>query len=110
MTNDETKALLESATVGLPYEFRIKAMFGGLLLYANAKPLAVWANGKLGIKLDLFLLDHYKSLGAVFFAFSPKDVSKQYLEVPASRLSDPQALREWLEEGADYVTRKHKTK
>ena len=110
MDNASAKALLEGAVAGLPYEFRIKAMFGGLLLYANAKPLAVWANGKLGIKLDPFLIEPYAAKGAVFFAFSPKDVSRQYYELPQALWADRNEVRAWLEDGAHYVTAKKRSK
>ncbi len=89
-----------AAPPDLPTSFR--PMFGGIMGYAEGKPFASLSN--IGLALKLSGADHAELLGhqgAAALRYQPdKPASKSYVVVPATMLSDPDALRSWIARSA----------
>ena len=80
-------------------ELRFKAMFGGIMAYAEEKPFASLSDVGLAFKLEraedrdaLLALPGAKALQ--YDATQP--VSKTYVVVPEGMLGDKEALRAWV--------------
>ncbi len=92
------QAVLEAAAPP-DLELRFKAMFGGIIAYAEEKPFASLSDVGLAFKLEraddraaLLAVDGAKALQ--YEASQP--VSKTYVVVPQGMLGDKDALREWV--------------
>ena len=99
MTHDPKalQAVLEAAAPP-DLELRFKAMFGGIMAYAEEKPFASLSDVGLAFKLSgeahaaLLAVDGAKPLQ--YDASQP--VSKTYVLVPNGMLGDKDALRGWV--------------
>lgn len=82
-----------------------KAMFGGLMGYAQGRPFASLSDVGLALKLPPQLQPALLALaGAKRLQYAPDaPVSKQYLVVPPSLLAAPEDLRVWVEHSVRYV-------
>lgn len=96
------KALVEAAAPP-DMDLTFKSMFGGILGYADGKPLLSLSDVGLGIKLggpahaELLALP-----GARPVQYEPdQPPSKSYVCVPDAMLDDREALRDWIVRGAD---------
>ena len=96
-------AVERAAATEIDLSFR--AMFGGIIAYADGRPFASLSNRGLALKLDakdqaaLLELD-----GARRLRYEPGDPpSKTYVLVPDAMLSDDAALRAWSCRSAAYV-------
>jgi TfoX/Sxy family transcriptional regulator of competence genes len=91
------QAILEAAAPP-DLELRFKAMFGGILAYAEEKPFASMFDGGLAFKLTGE--DHAALLavpGAKALRYDPSQpLSKTYVVVPDEMLGDRDALRAWV--------------
>ena len=92
------QAILEAAAPP-DMELRFKAMFGGILGYANEKPFASLSDVGLAFKLEnaadhQALMDMAGAKALQYDASQP--VSKTYVVVPQSMLTDKDALRGWV--------------
>lgn len=107
----ELQAILEAACPpGLELGFR--AMFGGIMGYANGQAFASLSN--VGLALKMSGADH-AALGAVPgvepLRYEPGDPpSKSYLLLPPALLADPASLRPWVELSAAGLKPKSKKK
>jgi TfoX/Sxy family transcriptional regulator of competence genes len=100
MTHDPKalQAVLEAAAPP-DMELRFKAMFGGIMGYAEEKPFASLSDVGLAFKLET-PADHealMKVPGAKALQYdASQPLSKTYVVVPEGMLSDKEALREWV--------------
>jgi len=90
------QAELEAAVPDVPLTFR--PMFGGILAYANGKPMASLSNVGLALKLSA---DDQEALlklkGAKRLQYEPdQPPSKTYIVVPPSLLKDRRRLHDWV--------------
>ncbi len=92
------QAVLEAATPP-DQELRFKAMFGGIMAYAAEKPFASLSDVGLALKLETST-DREALLavaGAKPLQYAPSQpVSKTYVVVPQSMLTDKAELRAWI--------------
>ena len=79
-------------------ELRFKAMFGGILGYADEKPFASLSDVGLAFKLET-LADHQALMdlpGAKALQYdASQPLSKTYVVVPEGMLDDKDVLRTW---------------
>ena len=100
MTHDP-KALQGMLEAAAPpdMELRFKAMFGGIMAYADEKPFASLSDVGLAFKLET-AADHEALMaepGAKALQYDASlPVSKTYVVVPAGMLKDKAALRGWV--------------
>ena len=91
------QAILAAALPDVPLTF--KPMFGGILAYAEGKPLASLSD--VGLALKLNGINHATLLatpGAAPLRYDPAaPTSKTYVLVPETMLQDPAALRSWTQ-------------
>jgi TfoX/Sxy family transcriptional regulator of competence genes len=92
------QAILEAAAPP-DLELRFKAMFGGILGYANEKPFASLSDVGLAFKLEnasdhQALMDIPGAKALQYDASQP--VSKTYVVVPEAMLEDKDTLRAWV--------------
>ncbi len=90
------QAQLEAAVPDLALTFR--PMFGGILAYADGKPLASLSN--VGLALKLSPKDQEELLrvkGAVRLRYDPDaPPSKTYIVVPPSLMKDARRFHDWV--------------
>ena len=83
-------------------DLRFRAMFGGIMAYAEGKPFASLSN--IGLALKLLGEDHAELLGcegARALRYEPdQPASKSYVVVPEAMLSDKAVLRSWIKRSA----------
>jgi len=72
-----------------------RAMFGGHGLYRNGKFFAIIHKGKLYFKTDEKSREAYMEKGMKPFAPNKKQTLKNYYEVPAEVIDDPDRLCRW---------------
>ena len=98
MVSDPKKlqALLETAAPDVALTFR--PMFGGILAYADGKPVASLSDVGLALKLAPAEQDALlKIKGAKRLQYAPgKPPSKTYIVIPPSLLKDRAALHGWV--------------
>jgi len=100
MTHDPKalQAILEAAAPP-DLELRFKAMFGGIMAYAEEKPFASLSDIGLAFKLET-AADHFALMavpGAKALQYdASQPVSKTYVVVPEGMLGDKDALRDWV--------------
>jgi TfoX/Sxy family transcriptional regulator of competence genes len=90
--------VLFSAAAPPDLELRFRPMFGGIMAYANDKPLASLSNVGLAVKAPPALMAEFLSEpGAVPLRYEPDaPVSKSYVVAPPAVLADREALRDWI--------------
>ena len=83
-------------------ELIFKPMFGGVLVYAEGRPLATLSNVGIGLKAPGPLFAEFLAApGAAPFRYEPKaPASKSYVHVPEAMLADRDALRSWIARAA----------
>ena len=90
------RALLVAAVPDIPLTF--KPMFGGILAYADGKPVASLSN--VGLALKLAPVDQealLKSKGAKRLQYEPdQPPSKTYIVVPTPMMKDACRLHDWM--------------
>ena len=74
---------------------RSRRMFGAYGLYQNDDFFAIVDGGKLYFRTDGDSKPEYENRGMKAFAPTPKQVLKNYFEVPVDILEDDALLREW---------------
>ena len=77
-----------------------RAMFGGTGLYYREQFFGIIYDGRLYFKTHAVTLDKYLRHQAAVFAPSPKQVLKNYREVPVEILEDRSQLAIWARESA----------
>ena len=91
------QAVLEAAAPP-DLELRFKAMFGGIMAYANEKPFASLSDVGLAFKLET-AADHAALMavpGAKALQYdASQPISKTYVVVPKGMLTDEAELRAW---------------
>ena len=106
------QAQLEAAVPDVPLTFR--PMFGGILAYADGKPVASLSDVGLALKLtpdDQEAL--LKSKGAKRLQYEPgQPPSKSYIVVPPSLMKDAVALHDWVLKSVECIksSQKHRAK
>ena len=71
-------------------------MFGGYLLYCDAIPFALVADGNVFLKADDVNRPEFEARGlSAFRPYPDKPDVMQYYETPAEVFEDPEALRHW---------------
>lgn len=98
------RPLIEAAAPeGVTLTFR--AMFGGLMVYADGRPLASLSD--IGVGLKLGADDREEILaepGAEMLRYEPDAApSKSYVRLPDTVVNDPERLAEWLARGVRFV-------
>ena len=92
------QAVLEAAAPP-DLELRFKAMFGGIMAYANEKPFASLSDVGLAFKLET-AADHAALMavpGAKALQYdASQPISKTYVVVPKAMLTDETELRAWV--------------
>ncbi len=96
-------AVEQAADPELELDFR--AMFGGIMGYANSRPFASMSNRGLALKLGKHARDRLLALpGARPLRYEPDDPpSKTYTLVPDAMTRDSAALAPWIKESAAFV-------
>jgi len=79
---------------GLP-DVRSRRMFGAYGLYQKDDFFAIVDSGKLYFRTDDVTRPEYERRGMKPFAPTPKQVLKNYFEVPVDVLEDDAFLRDW---------------
>jgi TfoX/Sxy family transcriptional regulator of competence genes len=88
-----------------PPDLSFRAMFGGLMVYAAGRPLAILADVGLGQQIapaeqgDLLAEEGARHLQYE----SGAPISKQYVIVPPAFVTVPERLRPWLTRSLAYV-------
>ncbi len=77
---------------------RCRALFGGTGLYYGEQFFGIIYEGRLYFKTHAATLDKYLRHQAAVFAPSPKQILKNYREVPAEILEDSSQLAIWARE------------
>jgi TfoX/Sxy family transcriptional regulator of competence genes len=101
------RAALEAAALPLdpPPELTFRPMFGGVMVYASGRPLAILADVGLALKLPAAeqgaLLAEEGAKHLQYESGAP--ISKQYVIVPPGFVSEPDLLRPWLARSLAYV-------
>jgi TfoX/Sxy family transcriptional regulator of competence genes len=95
------KSVMEAASPP-DLDLRFRAMFGGILSYANGQPFASLSNVGLALKMSG---DDHTALSALPgvkpLRYEPdQPQSKSYLVLPDDMLSDHVALRSWIARSA----------
>lgn len=72
-----------------------RPMFGAFGLYLDGKFFGIVSDDQLFFKTNEHTRKDYEAFGSKPFAPSPKQVLKNYYEVPSEVLDDPEQLREW---------------
>ncbi len=82
-----------------------RAMFGGLMAYADGRPVASLSNVGIGLKLGGDDRDELLEIpGAEMLRYEPDAApSKSYVRLPDAVVEDPAALGEWLGKGIAFV-------
>lgn len=90
--------ILFAAAAPPDLELRFRPMFGGIMAYANEKPLASLSNVGLALKAPPTLMAEFLAEpGAEPLRYEPGDPpSKSYVLVPPAVLADREALRAWI--------------
>ena len=78
-----------------------KPMFGGFGLYRGSTFFGIVYEERLYLKTDASTRGWYDERGSETFHPTPKQQLKNYLEVPADTLEDPESLSELVEEACD---------
>ena len=100
----DPKALQTIVTAAAPPDLDLvfKAMFGGILAYADGKPMASLSDVGLAFKVSGD--DHAELIaipGAKALQYDPSQpISKTYVVVPEDMLDDKAALRSWIKRTA----------
>ena len=85
--------------------FTFRAMFGGLMVYADGRPLASLSDVGVGLKLGAD--DREEILaesGAEMLRYEPDAApSKSYVRLPDAVVDDPERLSEWVGRGVRFV-------
>ncbi len=93
----QLQSILAAAVPDVPLTF--KPMFGGILAYADGKPLASLSD--VGLALKLTGANHAALLatqGAAALRYEPESpVSKTYVVVPETILQAPAEMRHWTQ-------------
>ena len=96
----DPKSLQATLTEAAPPELDVafRAMFGGIMAYADGKPFASLSNVGLALKLVGSERDAMLALpGAAPLRYEPdQPPSKSYVLVPDALLSAPDQLRPWV--------------
>lgn len=74
---------------------KARPMFDAVGLYLEGKFFAIIHDDQLFFKTNEHTRKGYEHYGSKPFAPSPKQILKNYYEVPAEIIDDPQALQEW---------------
>ena len=96
----DPKALQTIVTAAAPPDLDLvfKAMFGGILAYADGKPMASLSD--VGLAFKVTGADHAELMalsGAKALQYDPgQPVSKTYVVVPDTMLGDKAVLRSWI--------------
>lgn len=77
---------------------RCRTMFGGTGLYCGEQFFGIIYEGRLYFKTHAATLDKYLRHHAAVFAPSPKQVLKNYREIPAEIMEDSSQLTIWARE------------
>lgn len=84
---------------GLP-DLRSKRMFGGHGLYSGEAFFGIVFDGRLYFKVNDATLADYLARGSEVFAPSPKQVLKNYREVPVEILENAESLKLWADKAS----------
>jgi len=79
-------------------ELLFRPMFGGIMAYANGKPLASLSNVGLALKAPPALMAEFLDTpGAAPLRYEPDaPPSKSYVVAPEAMLAERDALRDWI--------------
>lgn len=101
------RASLAEASVGIlePEGLTFRSMFGGVLAYAEGRPLASLSDQGLALKLDREDQDLLLMVpGSKRLQYEPTDPpSKTYIVVPPEIAAAPELLALWVEKGVRYA-------
>ena len=104
MASDPKKLQAHLARVAPDLPLVFKPMFGGILAYADGKPVASLSDRGLALKLSSPALQEelLTMKGATRLIYEPgQPPSKTYIVVPPSLLKDRAALHTWLLKSVD---------
>jgi DNA transformation protein len=74
---------------------RARSLFGGYGLYQAGKFFGILFNGRLYFKTDSMTQASYRERGMKPFRPNAKQTLKNYLEVPADVIEEPDRFAEW---------------
>jgi len=99
------RALLTGAFDDAPdRELAFKAMFGGACAYVNGHVFASLSNVGLALKIDGATAKTWLEVGGKRLQYEEDaPVSKSYVLVPASVLSDETRLASWVKQSVGFV-------
>ena len=97
--------ILFSAAAPPDLELTFRSMFGGIMGYAQGKPLASLSNVGLALKAPPTLMAEFLAApDAVPLRYEPNTPpSKSYVVVPPAVLADRDALRGWIIKSVDAL-------
>ena len=95
--------VVERVATVIPVEPR--RMFGGVLLYGPAGPVALLADDRLYLKSDALTGDRFDEAGMEPFSPYGDGRTMPYREVPGELLEDRDALTPWLRLAAEASER-----
>lgn len=78
-----------------PLPVKARPMFDAFGLYLEGKFFGIIHDSSLFFKTDQQTKKEYIKYGSKPFAPSPKQILKNYYEVPAEIIDDPSTLQEW---------------
>ena len=88
----------------VPLNVKARPMFGAFGLYLDNKFFGIIDQDQLFLKTSEQTRKDYEALGSKPFAPSPKQVLKNYYEVPSEILDNPEQLKEWAKHAAETAT------
>lgn len=99
--------ILLSAAAPPDMELQYRSMFGGIMAYANGKPLASLSNVGLALKAPPALMAEFLSWpGAEPLRYEPDaPASKSYVVAPPAVLADREMLRGWIVRAAEGLAK-----
>lgn len=83
-----------------PLSVKARPMFGGFGLYLDSKFFGIIAEDQLFFKTNDQTRKDYEAYGSKPFAPNPKQILKNYYEVPAEIMDDSQTLQEWVKKAS----------
>ncbi|MBP1627249.1 MAG: regulator of competence-specific s [Holophagaceae bacterium] len=88
-----------------------RAMFGGLMIYAEGFPFALIAEDRLYFKVDESNRPDFEALGqGPFLPFGDTSKPMSYFELPEELLEEPEDLAPWVNAAIQVARRKAKPK
>lgn len=100
MKDDSFVKFVEDQLSGVP-EVRSRRMFGGWGLYSEDRFFGIVSDEVLYFKTNEVTRQKYVALDSTCFRPSEEQVLKNYYEVPADVLENPEQLSEWAIEAAN---------